>query len=1196
MGDETTNGHGHTTVRGDDLTSLMREASSPEIHNGLIEKGATLLNIYRVDSNAIQGGMGKIWRVRHTGWNVDLAMKQPKIELFQNDRQKQNFVNECEAWINLGLHPHIVSCYYVREIGHVPSIFAEWMDGGSLKEWISSNRLYEDDEITVLERVLDISIQFAHGLHYAHEQGIIHQDVKPDNLLLTANGQAKVADFGIAKARAALTMRDEADSSETTMSSSSVFTPAYCSMEQLNGQVLTRRTDIYSWAVTVLEMFLGERLWVSGITVGEACDDYLAMDMRVMKPDGLGELLKSCLKSDFNDRPHDFSIIIEQLIDIYEESVGKPYPRSQLIKAAGNTPESLNNHALSYLDLGNSIEAKNCWAKALSINPNHMESAFNQALFLWRNREIDDYEAVQRVERISILDNSWKNRMFVASLHLERGDADLAGNMLYSVMIDSGMDASVRTIQTITDERKTGFKPFRLNKTNDGGIKALAAKDDIVIYSTMSGDIYVWDFLSQTQINTLVPPVSTGTVLSLDISHDKSKLVSVATDHVVRLWHTYGAMYKELTPKKDSSIRTSAPDDKAVCFSGDGQSAIGVTETGICVWDMTAGELKTQINTPISHVKAVYGTKDLRIIYPHRSTVFVWDQQTGKCLKELDADDASLYSMALNPDENLLAVGGYENIFIWNLDNYELIRKIEIPHEYAECLCFSADGQYIIWGSASGKIRMIDINSWVCVKTISAHNLQVLCLGVTNGKLLSGSEDGTLRVWDMPTKPHKAEWALCQFETTDTQLENELKLSIAVDEIKKAIDNRDINNALIKFEQLEGMAGFTYSDEIQTLYADIGRFCRPVGIKTYWEEHCFNHGRPVEWMDISPDGQFMASCTREYNSKQENRIIIWDLITKKAQFTLESNFCKFVRFCHDKGRLISVDDYFLHLWDFQSGAFIRTFDAHHISSVYLSRDGRFLFAGCDDNKIKMWDIESGECLKVFGGNQACIDALALSPDGKTLISGSGPSFSSGDRQHSLKLWDIESGHCKLSFGGSVITDLCFRSDGKTVITCGFYGSLDEWDVSTGDHIRSFEGHNIVLKSVALSPNDRYLISGDATAKVKLWDYESGKCVLNIDGGSNLVTRTMFSPNGHSFFYSSADGTIHFWRLDYKYIFPGFVNWDEGVGVYLENFLSLYPDYKETDFDSLITELQNRGYGFVRPEGIRVKLDELQFGW
>ena len=142
------------------------------------------------------------------------------------------------------------------------------MDGVSLKNAIEDGRLYEGN---AAERILDIAIQFARGLHYAHVQGLIHQDVKPDNLLLTKEWDAKVADFGIARARATLIRLDTDIPTDATMfSASGGYTPAYCSMEQMNGEPLTRRTDIYSWAVSVMEMYLGNRLWQNGVIAGAA--------------------------------------------------------------------------------------------------------------------------------------------------------------------------------------------------------------------------------------------------------------------------------------------------------------------------------------------------------------------------------------------------------------------------------------------------------------------------------------------------------------------------------------------------------------------------------------------------------------------------------------------------------------------------------------------------------------------------------------------------------------------------------------------------------------------------------------------------------------------------------------------------------------------------------------------------------------
>src|SRR5690606_22291803 len=124
-------------------------------------------------------------------------VKSPRPEMVLRALGVAKFEAECATWINLGLHPHTVTCYYVRRLGGIPRVFAEYVEGGSLLDWLRTRRLYEGGPEAALARILDVAIQFAWGLGYAHVRGFVHQDVKPANVLLSQTGQVKVADFGL---------------------------------------------------------------------------------------------------------------------------------------------------------------------------------------------------------------------------------------------------------------------------------------------------------------------------------------------------------------------------------------------------------------------------------------------------------------------------------------------------------------------------------------------------------------------------------------------------------------------------------------------------------------------------------------------------------------------------------------------------------------------------------------------------------------------------------------------------------------------------------------------------------------------------------------------------------------------------------------------------------------------------------------
>ena len=402
--------------------------SDEEIHNG-----DPILDTYKVTSDAIHGGMGSVWRVHHNGWDVDLAMKRPQPKYFAegSDDSKEEFIAECENWINLGLHPGIVSCYYVRDISGVPSIFSEWMDGGSLRDRIRDGSIYEGTEQEVQERILRIAIQTARGLRYSHEQGLVHQDVKPGNVLLSKEWDAKVSDFGLAKAQSRLRDGGKPLSFGGTLE--------YCPREQAEGGEPERWMDLYAFALTVIEMFAGGRSWKTGAEAGEQAAEILG-NCRVSCPAALAEALVAWLRHPAGENASEsnafgpnasegnagentagdvlFGEVERVLLKVYWDVTGMKYPDDRT-SSADATSDLLNNYALSFLDLGFPEHAEQLLEEAVHRQNNARNPVFNYALLRWRSGEITDAECVAFLtEHLGDRDDS------ISEIKRERGYED----------------------------------------------------------------------------------------------------------------------------------------------------------------------------------------------------------------------------------------------------------------------------------------------------------------------------------------------------------------------------------------------------------------------------------------------------------------------------------------------------------------------------------------------------------------------------------------------------------------------------------------------------------------------------------------------------------------------------------------------------------------------------------------------------
>eukprot|EP00743_Colponemidia_sp_Colp-15_P003824 GILK01004126.1.p1 GENE.GILK01004126.1~~GILK01004126.1.p1 ORF type:complete len:1188 (+),score=258.47 GILK01004126.1:46-3609(+) len=163
------------------------------------EVGSTVDNVYEVVRVLGRGGMGTVHEVYHKIWRKSFAVKTPILQNVSRS-DMQTFLQECESWVNLGMHPNIVAAYLVTELAGMPRIFAEIIRDQDLTHWVKTGRMYEGTPSDVTKRILGCAIDMAWGLAYAHSQNLVHQDMKPDNVMVscqTGSPVFKITDFGL---------------------------------------------------------------------------------------------------------------------------------------------------------------------------------------------------------------------------------------------------------------------------------------------------------------------------------------------------------------------------------------------------------------------------------------------------------------------------------------------------------------------------------------------------------------------------------------------------------------------------------------------------------------------------------------------------------------------------------------------------------------------------------------------------------------------------------------------------------------------------------------------------------------------------------------------------------------------------------------------------------------------------------------
>ncbi|MCX6159179.1 MAG: serine/threonine-protein kinase [Ignavibacteriae bacterium] len=263
--------------------------------------GQTIIN-YKILSQIGEGGMGAVYLAKHATLDREVAVKVLLQQFTNNYEIKERFINEAKTLSKLS-HSNIVSLYDFTEIDDNFFLIMEYIEGISLNEFISKSK-----DFNVLS-ILNIFKQILSGFEYAHSKGVIHRDIKPSNIILQTNNIPKILDFGIAKI-----IQGDVNLTRTGVKMGSIL---YMSPEQILGNEIDIRTDIYSLGILLYEMLTSKCPYdIKSNTEYEIMDTIIKQEIPLLSVNSnneIGRIIQKACQKNLNNRYQSLSEFIYDL-------------------------------------------------------------------------------------------------------------------------------------------------------------------------------------------------------------------------------------------------------------------------------------------------------------------------------------------------------------------------------------------------------------------------------------------------------------------------------------------------------------------------------------------------------------------------------------------------------------------------------------------------------------------------------------------------------------------------------------------------------------------------------------------------------------------------------------------------------------------------------------------------------------------
>lgn len=598
------------------------------------------------------------------------------------------------------------------------------------------------------------------------------------------------------------------------------------------------------------------------------------------------------------------------------------------------------------------------------------------------------------------------------------------------------------------------------------------------------------------------------------------------------------------------------PDGQYI-FTGAG-SFTGEPDNRLIQWDANTGEIVREFDGHDDRIYSVAVSPDGQYIATgsQDTSVIIWDFASGDELHRLGnatiGHSSPLFNVMFTNDSTQLISAGADGIIVWDVVTGERINRFTNIHgDHILDMDISADDSLIFSGGFDGTVRLWELATGNIVQSMDAGQITGARFFPDETQAVTTDQNGNLIIWDLANGV-----AIRTIEHEEAPLRGGVVVTADGTQVVSADDNGNVMVWDVNSDSAQPVLFFRGHDaRVPSL--DISPLGGEVVTVSFdstaiiWD--LLGRGVEIRRFDgnsaVVYQSTISADSTLTASGSSDGRILIWDTDSGEILHDIQQNSLEAVYsvdFNADGSRLISSsEDGSVTLWDTATGEALQTFSDLQVPvrTVTFSPDGNFI-AGAGgqvqitdtrlpDNRIILWDLE-GQVVQTFEGHQAAVRAVAFTPNGNQLLSGS------DDTQ--IILWDIVTGEQIRTFDGhtDAVWSISFNADGSQFLSGSRDTQIIQWETETSSIINRLVGHQTGVRAVAFHPDGRYAVSGGGDIsttgstndyELLYWDVQNSVVLRDMPGHTETIRSLMFNADGSNILSASNDGHVILWYAD-----------------------------------------------------------------